>query len=57
MTEEKAKVVASVWGEEFIPFLVALAVLPRVSEPAYFGTAPVPAPGKREQRFGFFLTD
>ena len=57
MTEEKAKVVASVWGEEFIPFLVALAVLPRVSEPACFETAPVPAPGKREQRFGFFLTD
>ena len=28
-TEEKAKDVASVWGEEFIPFLAALAVLPR----------------------------
>ena len=28
-TEEKAKVVASVWGEEFIQFLAALAVLPR----------------------------
>ena len=27
--EEKAKVVASVWGAEFIQFLVALAVLPR----------------------------
>ena len=27
-TEEKAKVVASVFGEEFIQFLVALAVLP-----------------------------
>ena len=27
-TEEKAKVVASVWGEEFIQFLAALAVLP-----------------------------
>ena len=28
-TEENAKVVTSVWGEEFIQFLVALAVLPR----------------------------
>ena len=28
-TEEKAKVVASVWGEEFIQFLAVLAVLPR----------------------------
>ena len=28
-TEEKAKVVASVWEEEFIPFLAALTVLPR----------------------------
>ena len=28
-TEEKVKVVASVWGEEFINFLAALAVLPR----------------------------
>ena len=28
-TEEKAKVVASVWGQEFIKFLAALAVLPR----------------------------
>ena len=27
-TEEKAKVVAAVWGEEFIQFLAALAVLP-----------------------------
>ena len=34
----------------------------RVSEPACFGTAPgifnpepAPAPGKREQKFGFFL--
>ena len=27
-TEEKAKVVASVWGEEFIQFLDALAILP-----------------------------
>ena len=27
--EEKAKVVASVWGAEFVQFLVALAVLPR----------------------------
>ena len=26
-TEEKAKVIASVWGEEFIKFLAALAVL------------------------------
>ena len=26
-----------------------------VSEPACFGTAP--APGKREQKFGFFKTD
>ena len=26
-TEEKAKVVASVWGAEFIQFLAALAVL------------------------------
>ena len=26
-TEEKAKVVASVWGEEFIQFLAAIAVL------------------------------
>ena len=26
----------------------------RVSEPACFGTAPAPAPGKREQKFGFF---
>ena len=26
-TEEKAKVVTSVWGAEFIQFLVALAVL------------------------------
>ena len=29
-TEEKAKVVASVWGEEFIQFPAALAVLPRM---------------------------
>ena len=29
-TEEKAKVVASVCGEEFIQFLAALAVLPRM---------------------------
>ena len=38
----------------------------RVSEPACFGMAPspeifnlepAPAPGKREQKFGFFLTD
>ena len=28
-TKEKAKVVASVWGTEFIPFLATLAVLPR----------------------------
>ena len=28
-TEEKAKVVASVWWEEFIQFLAALAILPR----------------------------
>ena len=28
-TEEKAKVVASVWGEECIQFLTALAILPR----------------------------
>ena len=28
-TEEKAKVVASVWGEEFIQFLATLAILPR----------------------------
>ena len=28
-TEEKAKVIASVWGEEFIIFLATLAVLPR----------------------------
>ena len=28
-TEEEAKVVASVWGEEFIKFLAALAILPR----------------------------
>ena len=27
-TEEKAKVVASVWGEEMIKFFTALAVLP-----------------------------
>ena len=27
--EAKAKVVASVWGTEFIKFLAALAVLPR----------------------------
>ena len=27
--EEKAKVVASVWGKEFIQFLAALAILPR----------------------------
>ena len=27
--EGKAKVVASVWGEEFIQFLVALAILPQ----------------------------
>ena len=26
--EDKAKVVASVWGEEFVQFLAALAVLP-----------------------------
>ena len=41
-------------------------VVTRVSEPACFGTAPAPgifnpesaaapAPGKREQKFGFFL--
>ena len=29
-TEAKAKVVASVWGEEFMHFLAALAILPRV---------------------------
>ena len=29
-TEEKAKVVASVWGVKCIQFLVALAVLPRM---------------------------
>ena len=28
-TEEKAKVVVSVWVEEFIPSLAALAILPR----------------------------
>ena len=28
-TEEKAKVVASVWGQEFIQFLAMLAILPR----------------------------
>ena len=28
-TEGKAKVVASVWGAEFVQFLAALAVLPR----------------------------
>ena len=28
-TEEKAKVVASIWGEELMHFLAALAVLPR----------------------------
>ena len=28
-TEEKAKVVNSVWGEEFIQFLAVLAILPR----------------------------
>ena len=28
-TEAKAKVVASVWGAEFIQFLAALAILPR----------------------------
>ena len=28
-TEEKAKVVVSVWGEEFIQFLAATAILPR----------------------------
>ena len=28
-TEEKAKVVASLWGAEFIQFLAALAILPR----------------------------
>ena len=28
-SEEKAKVVRSVWGTEFIQFLAALAVLPR----------------------------
>ena len=28
-TEEKAKVVASVWGTEFIQFLAAPAILPR----------------------------
>ena len=28
-TEEKAKVVVSVWGTEFIQLLAALAVLPR----------------------------
>ena len=27
-TEEKAKVVISVWGKEFIKFLAALAILP-----------------------------
>ena len=27
--EDKAKVVASVWGEEFVQFLAALAVLPQ----------------------------
>ena len=27
--KDKAKVVASVWGEEFIQFLAALAILPR----------------------------
>ena len=29
-TEEKAKVVASVWGDEFIQFLAALTVMPRM---------------------------
>ena len=29
-TEEKAKVVASVWGPKFIPILAALAILPRM---------------------------
>ena len=28
-TEETAKVLAFVWGEEFIQFLAALAILPR----------------------------
>ena len=28
-TEEKATVIASIWGEEFINFLTTLAVLPR----------------------------
>ena len=30
-TEAKAKVVTCVWGEEFIQFLAALAVLPRTT--------------------------
>ena len=28
-TEAKAKVVASVWGKEFVQFLAALAILPQ----------------------------
>ena len=28
-TEEKAKVIALVWGKEFIQFLAALAILPK----------------------------
>ena len=28
-TEEKAKVIAAVWGAEFIRFLAELAILPR----------------------------
>ena len=28
-TEEKAKIVAAVWGAKFVQFLAALAVLPR----------------------------
>ena len=31
-TEEKVKVVASVWGEEFTQVLTAVAVLPRTIE-------------------------
>ena len=40
-TEEKAKVVASVGGgEEFIKFLVALAILPRCKS-SYYSNRPV----------------
>ena len=41
-TEEKAKVVAAVWGTEMIQFLAVLAILPVLRSRNYLFSAPAP---------------